>query len=95
MDGQNKEIADSLLRDVNEYGLFPVPVGEVESWLPEVKGGTHGNKWLVTKLENMGSGGTDSPDYSSPKPGDVWDFIGDISKWLNNNERKGMEYIID
>ncbi len=95
LDGQNKEIADSLLRDVNEYGLFPVPVGEVESWLPEVKGGTHGNKWLVTKLENMGSGGTDSPDYSSPKPGDVWDFIGDISKWLNNNERKGMEYIID
>ncbi len=87
--GEDKEVGDSLLKEVNNYGLFPVTVGEVESWLPEIEVNKHGNKWIIEKLELMGKDVT-SDNYTSPQNGDVWDFIGDISKWLNNPERKGM-----
>lgn len=85
----NMEAATTFLEQLNGYGLFPVPVGEAEGWLSKVTGGSHGNDWIITKLENMGED-ENSKSYVSPAEGDVWDFISNINKWLINTNRKGM-----
>lgn len=90
LDEGHKATGDMLLTNLNKFGLFPVPVGEVEAWLSNIEGGNHGNEWLVKKLENMGT--PDSDDYIRPELGDVWNFIGDIQGWLTDSSRYGMKY---
>lgn len=85
----SKQIAQSLINELNDYGLFPVYVGEVECWLPDVESSKHGDKWLIDKLKNMGQKISDN-NYIKPNEGDVWDFMGDIQKWLNKPNRLGM-----
>lgn len=89
LDADSKQIAKSLINELNVYGLFPVYVGEVECWLPAVESSDHGNNWLVKKLQKMGQKKTDD-DYIKPEEGDVWDFIGHIKNWLDNPTRLGM-----
>jgi hypothetical protein len=82
----------SMLKEVNEYGLFPVPNGELESWLSEIEATQHGNTWLIEKFEKMG----DNPfldTYVKPFEGDVWLFMNEIKKWLSDPARKGMAYL--
>jgi ABC-type multidrug transport system ATPase subunit len=82
----------SMLKEVNEYGLFPVPNGELESWLSEIEATQHGNTWLIEKFEKMG----DNPfldTYVKPFEGDVWLFMNEIKQWLSDPERKGMAYL--
>lgn len=89
LDASHKMTGEILLSNLNKFGLFPVSVGEVESWLPEIKGGNHGNEWLIKKLENMGDN-PDSDGYITPDSGDVWGFIGNIQVWLADSSRCGM-----
>lgn len=89
LEGENKEVADSLIKELNTYGLFPVYVGEVECWLRTVDSSDHGDKWLIKKLQSMGQNISEG-DYVKPDHGDVWDFIGQINEWLSNASRKGM-----
>lgn len=89
LDEDSRVIAQSLIKELNEYGLFPVYVGEVERWLPEIESSNHGNKWLISKLKNFGKNLEDD-DYIKPREGDVWNFIGEIKTWLNNPHRQGM-----
>jgi hypothetical protein len=32
----------------------------------------------------------DDPTYVKPTAGDVWDFVGQIGNWLNDDQRSGM-----
>ena len=89
LDADSIQIANSLINELNLYGLFPVYVGEVECWLPAVESSDHGNNWIVKKLKKMGQKKTDN-DYIKPEEGDVWDFIGHIKNWLDNPNRIGM-----
>jgi hypothetical protein len=89
LDASHKMTGEILLSNLNKFGLFPVSVGEVESWLPEIEGGNHGNEWLIKKLENMGDN-PGSNGYITPESGDVWDFIGNIQVWLADSSRCGM-----
>ncbi|WP_416037833.1 hypothetical protein ACL43R_04410 [Lactococcus formosensis] len=50
LDASHKMTGEILLSNLNKFGLFPVSVGELASWLPEIKGGNHGNEWLIKKL---------------------------------------------
>ncbi len=78
------------LRDLTEYGIFVVPVGELEGWLPEfaVPRGRKGN-WIVQIFACMGSDPGDAA-YLRPDGGGPWALMRSIAKWIHDPERLGM-----
>ena len=83
-----KESANNLFDTLDDYGLFVVRGGELESWLSGLGVAGKAPKWLVEVFDKMG----DDPDaagYMNPGAGDIWDFIGKVGKWLQNPQRKG------
>jgi energy-coupling factor transporter ATP-binding protein EcfA2 len=85
----DREAAINLIEQLNDYGVFVVPFGELESWLKPLDVSGHGPAWLVKMFEAMGSD-PESPDYVRPEEGDVWMFIHSIRTWLHNPLRKGI-----
>lgn len=82
-----------VLKSVGEYGLFIVPVGELENWLKSLNVQVQKSEWIAEIFSKMGSD-PESPAYVRPGAGDIWDFLRDVSAWLNNATRKGMPSII-
>ncbi|HDR0997251.1 TPA: AAA family ATPase, partial [Pasteurella multocida] len=85
----DKEFCENVFNNLFEYGCAVVPVGEIEQWLPNLdieRGKSH---WLKNIFEKMGDN-PNSNDYIKPQDGDVWDFIGKISKWVNDPNKKGI-----
>ncbi|CEN29361.1 ATP-dependent nuclease [Lactococcus piscium] len=89
LQGEDLSPAELLLETLGKYGQFPVPVGELECWLPQVESHNHGSKWLIKKFENLGFDEFSS-DYIKPENNDVWEFISKINQWLENSQRSGM-----
>ncbi|MDO6966751.1 ATP-dependent nuclease [Rhizobium alvei] len=87
--GGDLEMAKNLLADLGRYGLFVVPRGEVEHWLMDLDVARSKNGWLRSIFEKMGSD-PNSDGYVKPGIGDVWDFMGEISGWLKNRNRRGI-----
>lgn len=83
------EAAENLLADLARYGFFIVPRGEIENWLTDLDVDRSKNKWLRNIFEKMGSDPTDE-SYVKPQAGDVWDFVGQISRWINDKGRRGI-----
>ncbi|WP_461633374.1 ATP-dependent nuclease [Labilibaculum euxinus] len=86
---QEQEVANNLLDQLNNYGLFVVRNGELESWLRELNATGHGPKWLIETFEKMGEN-PEYIDYIKPKEDDVWKFISDINKWIIDPNKKGI-----
>lgn len=86
---EDKDAAEHLLGYLAEYGIFVVPVGEVENWLPHLGLVGHGPYWLSTAFEKMGTDSS-NPNYVHPAKDDVWDFVRKISDWIRNPNKKGM-----
>jgi len=84
-----QEAAKNLLKLLADYGVFVVPHGELESWLPTLGATGHGPPWLIDTFEKMGDDPTTS-HYLKPSRGDVWDFVESIGRWLSDPGRKGM-----
>jgi hypothetical protein len=83
-----KSAANQLFDTLDEYGLFVVRKGELESWLKHLKAAGKKTDWTVDILEKMG----DDPgklEYLRPSTGDVWDVIRKITGWIKNPTRKG------
>lgn len=89
LEGGDKEAAEAFLVSLAEYGLFVVPTGEIESWLPNLDIPRAKYTWLRQIFEKMGTNPTEA-GYVNPSEGDVWEFIGSLQNWLNNQARKGM-----
>jgi predicted ATPase len=85
----DKEAAKNLFERLSEYGLFVVPRGEIESWLPALGAQGHGPTWLVDIFEKMGED-PESPAYVRPGSADVWEFLTGMKRWLTNPNRKGI-----
>jgi ABC-type polar amino acid transport system ATPase subunit len=85
---ENKEVAEHLLAQLETYGMFVVPYGEVEQWLRYLEVQAHKSEWLPKMFERMGSDSADS-NYVKPRPDDVWNFIFSIKKWMTNDKKKG------
>jgi predicted ATPase len=85
----DREAAKNLFERLSEYGLFVVPRGEIESWLPALGAQGHGPTWLVDIFEKMGED-PESPGYVTPGSGDVWEFLAGVKRWLTNPNRKGI-----
>jgi AAA domain, putative AbiEii toxin, Type IV TA system len=89
LDVEKKEAAINLINQLTEYGIFTVPRGELESWLPSITSNGHGPSWLIEVFKKMGED-PDSSDYVKPTDGDVWEFLSKIKKWLIDQNRKGI-----
>lgn len=86
LDPINKLIANTLINDLRTYGIFIVPVGELESWLANLGSYGKGVNWLVSVFSKMGQPGTTG--YLLPKDDDVWKFLDDVSNWINEFSKK-------
>lgn len=89
LDKGDQEACNNLFDRLEEYGIFVVRNGELESWLKTLGATGHSPKWLIEIFEKMGED-TNSPSYVKPSTGDVWDFMKDIKKWFSNPNRKGI-----
>lgn len=87
--GEVRALADVLLETLAEYGVFLVPNGELECWLPEMEVGGHGPEWLTAVFARMGTDPAE-PGYKKPTNGGVWRFLQDVARWVADPHRKGM-----
>mgnify|MGYP003675138401 CR=1 FL=1 len=90
-DSDIKVSVTNLIANLASFGIFVVPNGELESWLKELEIEVTNNKrnWLLSAFDKLG-GDPDTAEYVSPTSGDVWDFVRNISKWINDPERAGL-----
>jgi hypothetical protein len=86
---QDREAAQNLLAQLAEYGVFVVPVGELESWMKQLGVGGHGPSWLIGIFERMGEDPA-SANYIHPSDNDVWEFMSKAKTWLIDANRKGI-----
>lgn len=89
LSGEDEETAENLLNNLNEYGIFLVPNGEVECWLPQLQVTANKSDWLIEVFEKMGTDPLDT-NYLKPQDEDVWVFIEKVAAWITNPQRKGM-----
>jgi len=82
--------AIALLNELSCYGLFVVPLGEVESWLSHLSAKGHGSEWLVDLFSRIGHSESE-PNYLKPGQNDVWQFLDKIANWVNNPSRQGTD----
>lgn len=87
--GPEREACINFFEKLEEYGIFVVPKGEVERWLDFLQISRTKGSWLATIFAAMGEDPASS-DYVRPQPGDVWDFVGAVSRWVGNAARKGI-----
>lgn len=84
-----REAANNFVRELAEYGFFIVPGGEVEAWLKQLGVPQKSNGWRAKIFEALGSDPS-SQDYVGPAPDDVWEFMGEVRRWLMNPARRGI-----
>ena len=85
-----RALAEELLDLLGQYGLFLVPPGELECWLPELEVGGHGPEWLTAVFQKMGIDPTHE-GYQRPGGGGVWRFMQRVAAWIADPRRRGME----
>ncbi|MBD8490869.1 ATP-binding protein [Echinicola sp. CAU 1574] len=87
---EEKEAANNLFSQLEEYGIFTVRTGEVEHWLQNLGVTANKSVWLPQMFEKMGSD-PDDPSFVKPtRDDDVWEFVGRINSWMSNESRKGI-----
>lgn len=88
LEGADFDTANDLLDRLKEYGLFLVPVGELESWgkgkYPRKSGSSA--DWVRNLFEEIKKDDT----LLRPTDDDIWSFLEDISIWVNDPKRKGV-----
>ncbi|NJY61609.1 hypothetical protein HC174_02415 [Salinimicrobium sp. CDJ15-81-2] len=89
LDDATKETCNNFFDQLEDYGIFVVRNGELESWLKEQNVTGHGSKWLIDIFGIMGDD-PDDPNYLNPKENDVWDFLQKVKSWIDNPTKKGI-----
>jgi ABC-type cobalamin/Fe3+-siderophores transport system ATPase subunit len=89
LDEDDREASQNLLTKLREYGLFVVPHGELESWLPQIGATGHGPDWLVEMFEKIGEDPEDA-NFLRPSNDDVWEFIDQVNCWFSKPDKKGI-----
>ena len=89
LNDSDREAANNLCDQLQEYGLFIVRKGEVESWLPNLGVSVRSSSWLIDIFQKMGTDPEQS-DYVLPSNDDVWSFMAEVKNWLSTPSRKGI-----
>jgi energy-coupling factor transporter ATP-binding protein EcfA2 len=90
LSGEQQQGLKDFIEQLAAYGLFVVPCGEVENWLPELtRQSERKNEWLESTFTAMGEDRNET-GYIRPARGDVWEFMVTIRSWLQDPNRKGM-----
>jgi predicted ATP-dependent endonuclease of OLD family len=72
----------SLLNDLKDYGIFIVPVGELEQWLKYIPDSNPNEDIFIKMLNKI--------ENNNPTDYDIWKFLDEINSWISNKDRKGM-----
>lgn len=72
------------------YGVFLVPVGELEDWLYTLglKRIDDKGRWLRLALDRLGLD-PQSETYVRPAQDDIWEFVSEVNEWILDPEREG------
>jgi len=89
LSGADQEACNNFFDQLDEYGVYVVRNGELESWLKNLSATGHGSNWLIDVFTKMGEK-PDGATYLKPSTGDVWDFVGKVKSWIDNTKRKGI-----
>ncbi len=90
LDRRDQAAAHELFDQLQQYGLFVVRNGELESWLAELGIRSKKSNWTVEMLDRLGGNPTDST-YVRPSEGDVWQFMRSVVAWVKIASRKGVD----
>lgn len=90
LSGTQRAEAEALIADLARYGLFFVPVGELEGWM-KISGAPRNDKakWVLQVFGFMGAD-PEVAGYVAPEPDDVWAFLGAIKAWIDDPTRLGI-----
>ncbi len=69
--GEVRAIAERLVGDLAKIGLFVVPCGELEGWIPI--GIAKGRRWNAAALEKL---------HAGECPSDLRDFVGNAARYI-------------
>jgi ABC-type cobalamin/Fe3+-siderophores transport system ATPase subunit len=86
---EDRELVRDLRESAATFGVFIVPVGEVEDWLKWLDTPKRKRDWLKESFQQMGAD-PESKEYVTPSEGDVWDFVRSIREWISNPNREGI-----
>jgi energy-coupling factor transporter ATP-binding protein EcfA2 len=86
---EDRACAETLIKTLEEYGVFIVSVGRAEKWLESLHVDASKRNWLPAMFARLGSD-PDETGYVKPEAGDVWDFVRNVGHWIGNPHRKGM-----
>lgn len=79
----------TLIADLAKYGVFVVPVGELERWLPKLAIEGQKVRWVIDAFKKLGDD-PGNPAYVKPGVGDVWRFLDAVARWTSDPLREGM-----
>lgn len=86
---EHTAVVAEFLDAVAEYGIFVVPVGELEGWLRDLEINASKQSWVPEFFERLGAN-PDSGLAAEPSQDDVWAFIDRIADWVSNPARLGI-----
>jgi ABC-type cobalamin/Fe3+-siderophores transport system ATPase subunit len=88
--GESRKQCEHFLERMASYGLFIVPVGQVEHWLSGLGVASDPKQtWLMRIFSALGSDPR-SPSYVRPAAEDVWSFVDKIGRWADDPQRSGI-----
>jgi len=87
LDRGPRDVMEAFIAELSSYGVFVVPVGELENWLKGL-GATNKQRWVTEILRRLGARGTAT--YVSPGEGDVWSFLEGLARWTLDPQRAGI-----
>jgi len=80
--------AQQFLTELELYGVFIIPIGEVERWLGAMNITGKGTQWLIDMFTALGDEG--AAGYVLPAGNDVWAFVDRMNTWISDPNRLGM-----
>ena len=89
LEEENKQASINFINQLQEFGVFIVKNGELESWLAPLNVEKNKSTWLLNTFIKMGED-PQSSEYLNPAKGDVWDYMGEINSWLTKEDRLGI-----
>jgi len=87
--GKDRRSIKNFLERMGNFGIFFVPVGELESWLSDLSIARKKSDWLTKVFAKMGSDAA-SAGYVKAGENDVWEFISQVESWIGDPQRRGI-----